>query len=883
MNEDYNTPTAIHTAIDTLKDPHGPLEVLADGELISTFLEKNESTLHAFGEDRSRPIRRFDLPPARWLQTPEDYIDKFSGTAQPGEFYVFQIGLFVAHRSIEELGITFSDLAGNDSLIPASALNCFNAGGKDYRGNAFDKTVSIAKGRVQALWIGIAVPANAKGVYEGIVGIVADGKRVAAVSVTLTVSGELLTDHGESDPNRLARLRWLDSCIGLDDNSVTSAYEPITVRDRTIRILGRELVLNDTGLPEQIRSFFSAGNTSVTESAQDILSSPMRLIAEANAGPIPLTPGPIEILRQQDGAVEWRVENRSGKLTIEVTGLMEFDGSVEYRICLKANEDVSVKDIRLETVYTPAASAYFMGLGQRGGKIPQALDWRWDDSVHQDGWWLGAVNGGTKIRLKGSNYRMPLINCYYEYGKLNVPDSWGNDGQGGIALRVDDCAAITAFSGPRTMRADDELQFNFDILITPFKVIDTDRQWASRYYHGYHGAEDEHYKDLSLIKKTGATVANLHHSKTANPILNYPYSSMSIDLLKECAQRAHDQGLLFKVYYTTREITQLMKELWPFFSLDGEIVFPGPGKESRTLTNPEGPHPWLTENLRENFIPAWHEELAGRYKGLLDLTVITTPDSRLDNFFLEGLNYLVDYVGIDGLYIDDTALGRKGFQRARRILEQKRPDVRLDMHSWDHLNESAGMASSAYVYMEGFPYYDRLWFGEGFSNSLYKDGGPDSWLVEVSGIPFGLMSDMMYAGDTWRGLIFGMTARLGWAGNPHPQPIWKLWDDFGMAGCSMYGFWHSGNPVHTSNPSVPVTVYLKQGSALIVMANWSDADAGVTLDIDWGAIGLTPSTVTLSAPDIEGVQESAILDVNSCLTVPGNRGLILILAEAVNN
>tara|TARA_B100002003_G_C13802527_1_gene396106 strand:- start:148 stop:282 length:135 start_codon:yes stop_codon:yes gene_type:complete len=36
-------------------------------------------------------------------------------------------------------------------------------------------------------------------------------------------------------------------------------------------------------------------------------------------------------------------------------------------------------------------------------------------------------------------------------------------------------------------------------------------------------------------------------------------------------------------------------------------------------------------------------------------------------------------------------------------------------------------------------YMDSLWFGEMFEYS----NSPDYWLVEISGIPFGLMGDMI--------------------------------------------------------------------------------------------------------------------------------------------
>ncbi len=72
-------------------------------------------------------------------------------------------------------------------------------------------------------------------------------------------------------------------------------------------------------------------------------------------------------------------------------------------------------------------------------------------------------------------------------------------------------------------------------------------------------------------------------------------------------------------------------------------------------------------------------------------------------------------------------------------------------------------SSSANLYLEHFPFLNRLWFGEYFD----YDAKADYWLVELSGIPFGLMGEMLEkGGNPWRGMTFGMTNRMPWSGDP---------------------------------------------------------------------------------------------------------------------
>lgn len=67
----------------------------------------------------------------------------------------------------------------------------------------------------------------------------------------------------------------------------------------------------------------------------------------------------------------------------------------------------------------------------------------------------------------------------------------------------------------------------------------------------------------------------------------------------------------------------------------------------------------------------------------------------------------------------------------------------IDLHS------NTGFSKGPTVqYAEFFPYVDKLWFGE---SCAYNKMSPVNYLVEVSGIPFGLTGDMLQAGGEIHG------------------------------------------------------------------------------------------------------------------------------------
>lgn len=91
---------------------------------------------------------------------------------------------------------------------------------------------------------------------------------------------------------------------------------------------------------------------------------------------------------------------------------------------------------------------------------------------------MGDVNAGLMLRLKDEKFVRPLVNIYYESGRLKLPDSWGNGGKGGVtvASASDGTVPVSASSGSRMLRAGETLSFIFEIHITPFRTLDTEKQ-----------------------------------------------------------------------------------------------------------------------------------------------------------------------------------------------------------------------------------------------------------------------------------------------------------------------------------------------------------------------------------------------------------------------
>ena len=163
---------------------------------------------------------------------------------------------------------------------------------------------------------------------------------------------------------------------------------------------------------------------------------------------------------------------------------------------------------------------------------------------------------------------------------------------------------------------------------------------------------------------------------------------------------------------------------------------------------------------------------------------------------------------------------------------------------------------------------------EGF----YYNESADYWLIEISGIPYGLTGEMLQGGgNPWRGMIYGMTGRLPWSGNP--SSMWKFWDEFGIAEAKMTGYWAADCPVRTSHKDVRATVYRKKDRVLVSIASWAAEEVSVKLQVNWDALGLDADNAGFVMPGISGFQQEAQLKPGDPVRVPAGKGHLIIIEE----
>ncbi|MCX6225404.1 MAG: DUF6067 family protein, partial [Bacteroidia bacterium] len=541
----YAIPGTVSNALPKPENAAAPLLTVEDIDRMQEFLKTGEVKM---GISTSLPKLYF--------------------SAKPGQFFVFNLKVPAETVALNDLKITFSNLnpiLAPDTLfchsresgnpipdtrhpIPDTLFSCFNSGGIDFKGNPFTKRIDIPAGQTQELWMGIDLEDAERGVYQGSVTI-SSGNVTQIIPIEISVEGDAVRNHGYDQGKSLARLNWLNSAAGIDD-SITKGFIPVKVIGKRFSILGRTLEIAGNGLPAAVTTFFGSSNQELKDWGEPLINSPFRIIIEKENGTVVrLTSGDLVIREEPPSKVTWSVMNTSGEFDVEISGQMEFDGFVDYKMELTAKSDVKVRDIRLEIPMNKEKSEYMMGLNHEGGYRTPDWKWKWDVTKNQDMLWIGAVNGGMRIKWKAANYRRPLINIYYEFGPLNLPPSWGNAGKGGVTVADKDTdVVVNAYSGPREIKTGEVLDFDFELLLTPFRTIDKKTKFGDRYFHG--GGTNTAVK-IANAKAAGANIINIHHAEDLYPFINYPYLDENITELTQLVSNAHKANMRMKFYYTT--------------------------------------------------------------------------------------------------------------------------------------------------------------------------------------------------------------------------------------------------------------------------------------------------------------------------------------------
>jgi len=806
-------------------DSFYPMETIPlDGER-NAFLEMFPgATFLVFPQDRDQSVKMLYDVPAFWVFRNPDA--PFILNTDRNEYRVFQLGVWACRSALSDIDVAFSGFTTDKGTehISAELFQCLTLTSRIKSEYMLKPSGSLAvpKGQVRALWCGIDLPGDvAPGEYRGTVTVKPAGQSSVNVPVILRISGSFVEERGDNDLWRLSRLRWIESDIGLS-GEIFEPFEPLTYskRNQSVSTWGHELILDGSGLPEKIRF-----------GDDDILDSAIELTGSAETGILAWDVNVFGFTEATDSRIIWTGGALSEGITLQVDGVIEFDGCIVITVKLTADSETRVNDLSLVVPWKEECAGLASGMGYRGKRDGNRI-WRSVPRTSQcfgPSLWMGDVERG-------------LGWITWDTGPWEDPSRMD-----AATVTEEGSAVVLRLNfGTHLITADNPWQIQFALRPTPVKPRDP-RHWHFRYLHrgGEFMAGDndtpqsylaDNSRRLDELVDLGVTRLNLHD--WWGPSFNYAWQWEGPDNLSRLTAEAHKRGIFVKVYNSGRELSTLAPEFWA-------LVYEGTQYRFRDeiALEPRGNFQdvWHENHLPDGLPQGWpriHHDLGNEH------AIPVSNATRIGNFYLESIRYMTEHFGTDGAYwdgADGPTLGhREMAKRLWTIFKKTNPNAVIDAHHGTTL-----LTSPMTDCMLVLPFIDSIWHGEGFPYDMFD---PWAWLVEISGLPFGVPSEML-AGEQYfdRGMLFGIWPRMGWgAGTEKQQKLWKFFDRFGIENAEMLGWWERDNGVTIDRPDTYVTAFVHPDNGVLLvisswhppLQHWVGDSIDVTLALDRGILAL---------------------------------------------
>ena len=557
----------------------------------------------------------------------------------------------------------------------------------------------------------------------------------------------------------------------------------------SLKVWGREYRFERSPLPTGIRT-----------AGEEILSSPVRLAGKVDGRPISWSSGGASLLKltgSEAVVIGW-AEDES--LILNAVSKLEFDGMMRIDVALvgKRGASPSIESLWLEIPLKADRSTLYhywpgrWGSAENSGAVPQAgLKLPFKPFV-----WLGWEEGGLSWFAESDKGWRPAD----PGGAIEI---LRDEGQTILRLRILD-------SPPTSL----PFTVTFGLQATPVKPIPRE-SYDWRICHGaYYGMVEDGW--LDRVAELGVKTLVFHESWT--PVQNYWITDREAELRKLISE-CHRRGIRLLLYF---------------------------GYELSTLA------PEWGELSEEVLVKSVQGGLAGGYQRRPpQRDFVVCYNSVWGERLVEGIAEALDRYGFDGVYLDGTiepwgcanerhGCGYRAADGSLRVTYPIFAVRRVMRRLYELIHPRGGLINahqSTCCLTPTLAFCHSYWDGEQFGGGELA-GDPlkklplESFRAEFMGWNFGVPSEFLvyerppewtYERALSFTLLHGVLVRP-YVRSPKLELISKIWramSDFGAGEAEWRPYWRNGDLVEARPDPVRVSLYLKEGRALLVVSNLS--------------------------------------------------------------
>lgn len=740
---------------------------------------------------------------------------------------------------------------------------CLNCKGFNPDGTAFLRSMRIEPWRLYTLFFGFDLSKAEIGVYRTVATI---GDTEFPIELTLT--DDPVLNEGADEGEGLARLKWLNDRMHLN-RKIPKGFEPVTLIRNEIGFQGRALSVGNNGLPEQCTGYFSRSGATCNTPQRVLFSRPVELEAEGHKFKF----ARIKISERKHAATVF-AEGKSDDLRYELKATARYEGTVEYRIDLTAERELILNDVSL--MFSFVDTPYLIGLGSAGGPLTD-LDFRWSQNEFHDAVWIGNVDLGAQIRFLANRRTAPIAGKFYHCRPFAVPsDSWDNFGNGGIAVRKEgNGAVLRAYTGKLVMPASKTLTLSFTMALTPFAGVDLKKRLGTR--RGVLSQKGAVSNAIAEAANSYCNLLEIEKNSEIMPVTNDPIGA--VREIKHAVLKAHNARIGVRIPFGNDVISSRNADARMFRRFEGELALRKNALPAECLANPEF---YSTQNSADRPFPevphsavitAKNTVAVGKEKGV-EWTYLAVPQSRLDNYLVSAIEYMISNTCVDGIRLPYAAYSRTLMERIKKAFVRKRGikgSIALDLPECNL--PACGNCTAISAVAEVLPFVDSIVAeGLGGENSDYI-------LTALSGIPFGIAAETTEDVDLAKAMLYAVPLRFD--SKKHKDMLddfHRVLIDYAIPDGKMFGYWDPANPVRVDNRSVLATSYISGDNMLVAVYNTSPKRLRFDMGIE-NKLGYTSVGKKVFRPAIAGYCSGKRISFNKSFSLKGHSGMLIVVAK----